>query len=83
MKIHSMTGSLSEKYDMPLSHTSFHLPNIYLEKVKKSLMTLREKNDARGCLGVLETCIRSNFAGVESARYTFGLLTLIPCSMCL
>lgn len=36
--------------------------------MKKSLMTLREKNDARGCLGVLETCIRSNFAAVESAR---------------
>lgn len=39
-----------------------------VRKVKKSLTTLREKNDARGCLGVLETCIRSNFAGVESAR---------------
>ncbi|KAJ3515113.1 hypothetical protein NLJ89_g1967 [Agrocybe chaxingu] len=36
--------------------------------VKRSLKTLREKNDVRGCLGVLETCIRSNFAAVESSR---------------
>ncbi|KAF8655297.1 hypothetical protein AX16_003196 [Volvariella volvacea WC 439] len=39
-----------------------------IRKVKRSLKALREKNDARGCLGVLETCIRSNFAGVESPR---------------
>lgn len=38
-------------------------------QVKRSLKTLREKQDARGCLGVLETCIRSNFAAVESSRY--------------
>jgi hypothetical protein len=40
-----------------------------VRKVKRSLRTLREAKDARGCLGVLETCIRSNFAGVESPRY--------------
>ncbi|KAF5388223.1 hypothetical protein D9615_000438 [Tricholomella constricta] len=39
-----------------------------VKKVRRSLRTLREKKDARGCLGVLETCIRSNFAGVESSR---------------
>ena len=39
-----------------------------VRKVRRSLKSLREKNDARGCLGVLETCIRPNFAGVESAR---------------
>ncbi|EFI27715.1 patatin-like phospholipase domain-containing protein [Coprinopsis cinerea okayama7 len=39
-----------------------------VRKVKRSLQTLREKEDARGCLGVLETCIRSNFAAVESPR---------------
>lgn len=39
-----------------------------VRKVKRSLKTLRERNDARGVLGVLETCMRSNFAGVESAR---------------
>ena len=33
------------------------------------LKTLRERDDVRGVLGVLETCIRNNFAGVESARY--------------
>ena len=38
-------------------------------KVRRSLRTLREAQDVRGCLGVLETCIRSNFAGVESPRY--------------
>ncbi|ETW83956.1 hypothetical protein HETIRDRAFT_237210, partial [Heterobasidion irregulare TC 32-1] len=42
-----------------------------VRKVKRSLKTLRERNDARGVLGVLETCMRSNFAGVESARSTF------------
>ena len=39
-----------------------------VRKVLKSLRTLRRDNDARGVLGVLETCIRTNFAGVESAR---------------
>ncbi|KAF8974528.1 acyl transferase/acyl hydrolase/lysophospholipase [Flammula alnicola] len=39
-----------------------------VRKVKRSLRSLREKNDVRGCLGVLETCIRSNFAAVESTR---------------
>ena len=38
-------------------------------QVRRSLKALREKKDARGLLGVLETCIRTNFAGVESARY--------------
>ncbi|KAJ3544697.1 hypothetical protein NMY22_g2683 [Coprinellus aureogranulatus] len=39
-----------------------------VKKVKHSLKTLREKSDARGCLGVLETCIRANFAAIESSR---------------
>ncbi|KAJ7095418.1 patatin-domain-containing protein [Mycena belliarum] len=39
-----------------------------VRKVHRSLKTLREKNDVRACLGVLETCIRSNFAAVESPR---------------
>ncbi|KAJ7590978.1 acyl transferase/acyl hydrolase/lysophospholipase [Mycena floridula] len=39
-----------------------------VKKVRRSLKALREKNDVRGCLGVLETCIRANFAGVESPR---------------
>ncbi|PBK69658.1 patatin-domain-containing protein [Armillaria solidipes] len=39
-----------------------------IKKVGRSLKMLREKNDARGCLGVLETCIRANFAGIESSR---------------
>ncbi|TFK23281.1 patatin-like phospholipase domain-containing protein [Coprinopsis marcescibilis] len=39
-----------------------------VKKVKRSLQNLRQKGDARGCLGVLETCIRSNFAAVESPR---------------
>ena len=29
---------------------------------------MRVKNDARGVLGVMETCLRTNFAGVESPR---------------
>ncbi|CDO75595.1 hypothetical protein BN946_scf184858.g35 [Trametes cinnabarina] len=39
-----------------------------VRKVRRSLRAMREKNDARGVLGVLETCIRNNFAGIESAR---------------
>ncbi|TDL29739.1 patatin-domain-containing protein [Rickenella mellea] len=41
-----------------------------VRKVLGSLRRLREKDDVRGVLGVLETCIRSNFAGVESSRKT-------------
>lgn len=42
---------------------------IFCPQVKQSLRTLRAKNDARGVLGILETCIRNNFAGVESPRF--------------
>ena len=51
---------------MPSSHAAEGL--LDFPKVRRSLKTFREKNDARGLLGVLETCIRTNFAGVESAR---------------
>lgn len=44
-----------------LSCMNFH-------QVNRSLKVLREKKDVRGLLGVLETCIRNNFAGVESTR---------------
>ena len=40
-----------------------------IRKVLKSLKTLRAKDDARGVMGILETCLRTNFAGIESARY--------------
>ncbi|KAF9652224.1 patatin-domain-containing protein [Thelephora ganbajun] len=39
-----------------------------VNKVRRSLRTLREKKDVRGLLGVLEMCVRDNFGGVESAR---------------
>ncbi|KIM67964.1 hypothetical protein SCLCIDRAFT_107258 [Scleroderma citrinum Foug A] len=39
-----------------------------VKKVNRSLKVLREKKDVRGLLGVLETCIRNNFAGVDSTR---------------
>ncbi|KAL5530026.1 hypothetical protein ACEPAF_6283 [Sanghuangporus sanghuang] len=39
-----------------------------VRKVLRSLRNLRRADDARGVLGVLETCLRTNFAGVESAR---------------
>lgn len=48
-----------------------------LLQVLRSLRTLREKNDARGLLGVLETCVRTNFAGIESSRCVSGCLGLI------
>jgi AMMECR1 domain-containing protein len=44
-----------------------------VRKVRRSLKTLREQNNVRGCLGVLETCMRSNFAAVESPRSALGL----------
>jgi hypothetical protein len=39
-----------------------------VRKVKRSLKSLREKGDIHGLMGVLETCIRSNFAALESSR---------------
>ncbi|CAE6445720.1 unnamed protein product [Rhizoctonia solani] len=39
-------------------------PNI----VYRSLKSFRARDDARGVLGVLEVCIRANFAGIESTR---------------
>ncbi|TCD69689.1 hypothetical protein EIP91_006706 [Steccherinum ochraceum] len=39
-----------------------------VRKVLRSLRSFREKNDARGLMGVLETCVRTNFAGIESSR---------------
>ncbi|EIW76130.1 patatin-domain-containing protein [Coniophora puteana RWD-64-598 SS2] len=42
-----------------------------VRKVSRSLKMLRQKKDTRGILGVLETCIRNNFAGVESPRETY------------
>ena len=43
-------------------------PLLIHHQVNRSLKILRERNDVRGVLGVLETCIRSDFAGVESPR---------------
>ncbi|KAH7105702.1 patatin-domain-containing protein [Auriculariales sp. MPI-PUGE-AT-0066] len=39
-----------------------------VKKVRKSLKTSRSNDDARGVLGVLEVCLRANFAGIESTR---------------
>ncbi|ELU45824.1 patatin-like phospholipase domain-containing protein [Rhizoctonia solani AG-1 IA] len=36
--------------------------------VYRSLKSFRARDDARGVLGVLEVCIRANFAGIESTR---------------
>ena len=46
-----------------------------VRKVLKSLRTLRKNDDVRGVLGVLETCLRTNFAGVESARCVHCVIT--------
>jgi hypothetical protein len=37
-------------------------------QVRRSLRNMRERNDVRGIVGILETCIRANFAGIESSR---------------
>jgi hypothetical protein len=39
-----------------------------VRKVRQALRSMREKNDVRGMIGILETCIRANFAGIESSR---------------
>ncbi|KZT62955.1 patatin-domain-containing protein [Calocera cornea HHB12733] len=39
-----------------------------VKKVRRSLRVLKEKNDIRGMMKVLEVCMRPNFAGTESAR---------------
>ncbi|KAG8907025.1 hypothetical protein FRB99_005545 [Tulasnella sp. 403] len=39
-----------------------------VKKVFRSLRTLREQDNAQELLGVLEVCIRANFAGMESQR---------------
>jgi hypothetical protein len=61
-----------------------------VRKVRQALRGMREKNDVRGMIGILETCIRANFAGIESSRlYSetyFGTKTSIegrPYSDCL
>ncbi|KAJ9117522.1 hypothetical protein QFC22_004372 [Naganishia vaughanmartiniae] len=56
------------KYDYPL-----------VRKVKKSLRSLRESGDVKGVMGVLEICVRNNFAGTESVRmYSETLTSPLP-----
>ncbi|KZS97703.1 patatin-domain-containing protein [Sistotremastrum niveocremeum HHB9708] len=39
-----------------------------VKKVRRSLKSFREKGDVRSLIGVLNTCLRANFAGTESSR---------------
>ncbi|CBQ70422.1 conserved hypothetical protein [Sporisorium reilianum SRZ2] len=41
---------------------------ILVKKVKSSLKNFREKDDAEQVLGVLDLCLRNNFAGTENFR---------------
>ena len=41
---------------------------ILVKKVQNSLRMMRENNDADGVMGVLELCLRNNFAGTENFR---------------
>ncbi|SNX82398.1 related to TGL5 - triacylglycerol lipase [Melanopsichium pennsylvanicum] len=41
---------------------------ILVKKVKSSLKNFRERNDAENLLGVLDLCLRNNFAGTENFR---------------
>ncbi|UZJ52790.1 hypothetical protein CBS101457_002110 [Exobasidium rhododendri] len=41
---------------------------ILVKKVANSLRQMREKEDADGVMGVLELCLRNNFAGTENFR---------------
>ncbi|KAK7695837.1 hypothetical protein QCA50_000475 [Cerrena zonata] len=57
-----------------------------VKKVLRSLRMHRERKDARALLGVLETCVRTNFAGIESSRlYSetfYGTKELIETYLC-
>lgn len=59
---------------------------ILVKKVLNSLKTLRENDDADGVMGVLELCLRNNFAGTENFRlYSetfFGTKYLIESYLC-
>lgn len=57
------------KYDYPL-----------IRKVKKSLANSRKAGDARGLMGVLEICLRNNFAGVEGVRMYSEVCRVLPLS---
>ncbi|EJU06193.1 patatin-domain-containing protein [Dacryopinax primogenitus] len=39
-----------------------------VKKVRRSLRLHKERNDIRGLIGVLEVCLRPNFAGTENPR---------------
>jgi hypothetical protein len=39
-----------------------------VRKVKRSLNSLRTAGDVRGVIGVLDVCLKPNFAGVERVR---------------
>ncbi|BGO93196.1 hypothetical protein NBRC10512_007551 [Rhodotorula toruloides] len=56
-----------------LSHWKSSPPNAYydsalIRRVLRSLRDLRTRDDAEGVCAVLHTCVRNNFAGVESFR---------------
>jgi predicted acylesterase/phospholipase RssA len=59
---------------------------ILVKKVLYSLQTMRENDDADGVMGVLELCLRNNFAGTENFRlYSetfFGTKYLIESYLC-
>lgn len=59
---------------------------ILVKKVLNSLRTMRENDDADGVMGVLELCLRNNFAGTENFRlYSetfYGTKYLIESYLC-
>jgi hypothetical protein len=64
-KIRIMTISWSRR----CLHSMLLTPPVHTTyQVRRSLRTLRQRNDARGLLGVLDLCLRANFAGTESSR---------------
>lgn len=73
MLISSLSGSerarASEPGCLPIS----------VRKVKRSLLTLREANDVRGVIGVLEVCLRPNFAGIERVQM-YSEVSKKPCT---
>ena len=76
MKIPTMTGSSFGRYVFVIDWDP-SCSDVPFGKVLRTLRSMRAKNDIRGVLGVLETCIRTNFAGIESPRYVCFDLTAI------
>ncbi|TIA98977.1 hypothetical protein E3P77_03727 [Wallemia ichthyophaga] len=50
------------------NHSGIYYDSLLVQKVLSSLKDKRQNDDIQGLIGVLEICIKNNFAGTESSR---------------